>query len=100
MFQCYPFFPFLCFSCFIHSKGTGSAAFIGLSWTILLVPAVFSAPEKREGQIWKKMVSQSFRILKQKLHLGLGFKKIDLPIHVDLNFKHPISTHKIIGSTF
>uniref|UniRef100_A0A8D3CW43 GCN1 activator of EIF2AK4 n=1 Tax=Scophthalmus maximus TaxID=52904 RepID=A0A8D3CW43_SCOMX len=38
------------------SKGTGSAAFIGLSWTILLVPAVFSAPEKREGQIWKKMV--------------------------------------------
>ncbi|XP_026176841.1 eIF-2-alpha kinase activator GCN1-like [Mastacembelus armatus] len=38
------------------SKGTGSAAFIGLSWTCLLVYSVFSAPEKREGSIWKKMV--------------------------------------------
>nr|XP_019949232.1 PREDICTED: eIF-2-alpha kinase activator GCN1 [Paralichthys olivaceus] len=38
------------------SKSSGSAAFIGLSWTILLVPTVFSAPEKREGPIWKKMV--------------------------------------------
>ncbi|XP_018524768.1 eIF-2-alpha kinase activator GCN1 [Lates calcarifer] len=38
------------------SKSTGSAAFIGLSWTFLLVPTVFSAPEKREGPIWKKMV--------------------------------------------
>uniref|UniRef100_A0AAQ5YCU2 TOG domain-containing protein n=1 Tax=Amphiprion ocellaris TaxID=80972 RepID=A0AAQ5YCU2_AMPOC len=41
------------------SKSTGSAAFIGLSWTCLLVPSVFSAPEKREGTIWKKMVSES-----------------------------------------
>ncbi|XP_061586476.1 stalled ribosome sensor GCN1 [Cololabis saira] len=38
------------------SKSTGSAAFVGLSWTCLLVPRVFSAPEKREGPIWKKMV--------------------------------------------
>ncbi|XP_072244658.1 stalled ribosome sensor GCN1 [Leuresthes tenuis] len=38
------------------SKSTGSAAFIGLSWTCLLVPRVFSAPEKREGPIWKKIV--------------------------------------------
>ncbi|TNN77641.1 eIF-2-alpha kinase activator GCN1 [Liparis tanakae] len=38
------------------SKSTGSAAFIGLSWTCLLVPKVFSAPEKKEGPIWKKMV--------------------------------------------
>uniref|UniRef100_A0A8C4NPU2 GCN1 activator of EIF2AK4 n=1 Tax=Dicentrarchus labrax TaxID=13489 RepID=A0A8C4NPU2_DICLA len=38
------------------SKSTGSAAFIGLSWTCLLVPSVFSAPDKREGAIWKKMV--------------------------------------------
>ncbi|XP_060926868.1 stalled ribosome sensor GCN1 [Limanda limanda] len=38
------------------SKSSGSAAFIGLSWTILLVPTVFPAPEKREGPIWKKMV--------------------------------------------
>ncbi|KAK9522292.1 hypothetical protein VZT92_018767 [Zoarces viviparus] len=38
------------------SKSTGSAAFIGLSWTCLLVPMVFSAPEKKEGPIWKKMV--------------------------------------------
>ncbi|XP_045930063.1 eIF-2-alpha kinase activator GCN1-like [Micropterus dolomieu] len=38
------------------SKSAGSAAFIGLSWTCLLVPSVFSAPEKREGPIWKKMV--------------------------------------------
>uniref|UniRef100_A0A672G9N7 GCN1 activator of EIF2AK4 n=1 Tax=Salarias fasciatus TaxID=181472 RepID=A0A672G9N7_SALFA len=38
------------------SKCTGSAAFIGLSWTCLLVPAVFPTPEKREGAIWKKMV--------------------------------------------
>ncbi|XP_012704734.2 eIF-2-alpha kinase activator GCN1 isoform X1 [Fundulus heteroclitus] len=38
------------------SKSTGSAAFIGLSWTCLLIPKVFSAPEKREGPTWKKMV--------------------------------------------
>ncbi|XP_034546988.1 eIF-2-alpha kinase activator GCN1 [Notolabrus celidotus] len=38
------------------SKSTGSAAFVCLSWTCLLVPSVFSAPEKREGPIWKKMV--------------------------------------------
>uniref|UniRef100_A0A7N6AYX0 TOG domain-containing protein n=1 Tax=Anabas testudineus TaxID=64144 RepID=A0A7N6AYX0_ANATE len=38
------------------SKSTGSAAFIGLSWTCLLVPHVFSVQEKREGPIWKKMV--------------------------------------------
>ncbi|XP_075960575.1 stalled ribosome sensor GCN1 [Anarhichas minor] len=38
------------------SKSTGSAAFIGLSWTCLLVPRVFSAPEKKEGPICKKMV--------------------------------------------
>ncbi|CAB1445303.1 unnamed protein product [Pleuronectes platessa] len=38
------------------SKSSGSAAFIGLSWTILLVPTMFPAPEKREGPIWKKMV--------------------------------------------
>ncbi|XP_051924087.1 eIF-2-alpha kinase activator GCN1 [Hippocampus zosterae] len=37
-------------------KSTGSAAFIGLSWTCLLVPAVFSAPEKRQGPTWNKMV--------------------------------------------
>uniref|UniRef100_A0A3Q1GAD8 GCN1 activator of EIF2AK4 n=1 Tax=Acanthochromis polyacanthus TaxID=80966 RepID=A0A3Q1GAD8_9TELE len=42
----------------ICSKSTGSAAFIGLSWTCLLVPSVFSATEKREGSIWKKMVSE------------------------------------------
>uniref|UniRef100_A0A1A8L3W7 GCN1 general control of amino-acid synthesis 1-like 1 n=2 Tax=Nothobranchius pienaari TaxID=704102 RepID=A0A1A8L3W7_9TELE len=38
------------------SKSSGSAAFIGLSWTCLLVHKVFSAPEKRDGLIWKKMV--------------------------------------------
>ncbi|TDH12410.1 hypothetical protein EPR50_G00046790 [Perca flavescens] len=38
------------------SKSTGSAAFISLSWTCLLVPRVFSAPEKKQGPIWKKMV--------------------------------------------
>uniref|UniRef100_UPI0037E8FE79 stalled ribosome sensor GCN1 n=1 Tax=Semicossyphus pulcher TaxID=241346 RepID=UPI0037E8FE79 len=38
------------------SKSAGSAAFIGLSWTCLLVPSVFSAQEKREGPVWKKMV--------------------------------------------
>uniref|UniRef100_A0A8C9ZZ87 GCN1 activator of EIF2AK4 n=1 Tax=Sander lucioperca TaxID=283035 RepID=A0A8C9ZZ87_SANLU len=38
------------------SKSTGSAAFISLSWTCLLVPRVFSAPEKKQGSIWKKMV--------------------------------------------
>uniref|UniRef100_A0A665VTG2 GCN1 activator of EIF2AK4 n=1 Tax=Echeneis naucrates TaxID=173247 RepID=A0A665VTG2_ECHNA len=38
------------------SKSTGSAAFISLSWTYLLVPTVFSVPEKREVTIWKKMV--------------------------------------------
>ncbi|XP_054628453.1 eIF-2-alpha kinase activator GCN1 isoform X1 [Dunckerocampus dactyliophorus] len=37
-------------------KSTGSAAFIGLSWTCLLVPTVFSTPEKRDGPTWKKMV--------------------------------------------
>ncbi|KAM9360287.1 stalled ribosome sensor GCN1 [Symphorus nematophorus] len=38
------------------SKSSGSAAFIGLSWTCLLVSSVFSASEKRQGAIWKKMV--------------------------------------------
>ncbi|KAE8291635.1 eIF-2-alpha kinase activator GCN1 [Larimichthys crocea] len=38
------------------SKCTGSAAFIGLSWTCLLVSNVFSTPEKRDGAVWKKMV--------------------------------------------
>uniref|UniRef100_A0AAZ3PQP5 TOG domain-containing protein n=1 Tax=Oncorhynchus tshawytscha TaxID=74940 RepID=A0AAZ3PQP5_ONCTS len=38
------------------SKSTGSAAFTGLAWTCLLVRSVFSAPEKREGPIWKKLV--------------------------------------------
>uniref|UniRef100_A0A8C5HZY1 TOG domain-containing protein n=1 Tax=Gouania willdenowi TaxID=441366 RepID=A0A8C5HZY1_GOUWI len=38
------------------SKCTGSAAFTGLSWTCLLVHSVFSAPEKRQGPTWKKMV--------------------------------------------
>ncbi|XP_073321707.1 stalled ribosome sensor GCN1 [Pagrus major] len=38
------------------STSSGSAAFIGLSWTCLLVHSVFSAPEKREGATWKKMV--------------------------------------------
>ncbi|XP_061672508.1 stalled ribosome sensor GCN1 [Syngnathoides biaculeatus] len=37
-------------------KSTGSAAFIGLSWTCLLVPTVFSVPEKRQGPTWNKMV--------------------------------------------
>ncbi|KAM9391827.1 stalled ribosome sensor GCN1 [Pholidichthys leucotaenia] len=37
------------------SRGTGSPAFIGLSWTCLLVSSVFSAPERREGPIWNKM---------------------------------------------
>uniref|UniRef100_A0AAX7TIT7 TOG domain-containing protein n=1 Tax=Astatotilapia calliptera TaxID=8154 RepID=A0AAX7TIT7_ASTCA len=41
------------------SKATGSAAFVGLSWTCLLVSSVFSAPEKREGPTWKKMVSEN-----------------------------------------
>ncbi|XP_033829216.1 eIF-2-alpha kinase activator GCN1 [Periophthalmus magnuspinnatus] len=38
------------------SKSSGSSAFVGLSWTCLLVHNVFSTPEKREGTIWKKMV--------------------------------------------
>uniref|UniRef100_A0A3P8W649 GCN1 activator of EIF2AK4 n=1 Tax=Cynoglossus semilaevis TaxID=244447 RepID=A0A3P8W649_CYNSE len=37
-------------------QSTSSAACIGLSWTILLVPKVFSTLEKREGPVWKKMV--------------------------------------------
>uniref|UniRef100_A0A4W5R6Q8 GCN1 activator of EIF2AK4 n=1 Tax=Hucho hucho TaxID=62062 RepID=A0A4W5R6Q8_9TELE len=41
------------------SKSTGSAAFTGLAWTCLLVRSVFSAPEKREGPIWKKLVKIS-----------------------------------------
>lgn len=41
------------------SQSTGSAAFIGFSWTCLLVLRAFSATEKREGPIWKKLVSES-----------------------------------------
>uniref|UniRef100_A0A8C8HRQ3 TOG domain-containing protein n=1 Tax=Oncorhynchus tshawytscha TaxID=74940 RepID=A0A8C8HRQ3_ONCTS len=44
--------------CGVVSKSTGSAAFTGLAWTCLLVRSVFSAPEKREGPIWKKLVSE------------------------------------------
>lgn len=47
--------PFVCYIC---SKSSGSAAFLGLSWTCLLTSRVFSAPEKREGTLWKKMVSR------------------------------------------
>ncbi|CAG02490.1 unnamed protein product, partial [Tetraodon nigroviridis] len=39
-----------------YSKSSGSAAFVALSWTCLLTARVFSAPEKREGPLWKKMV--------------------------------------------
>lgn len=45
------------------SKSSGSAAFIGLSWTCMLVSNVFSAPEKREGALWKKMVSRGASVL-------------------------------------
>ncbi|KAL0979528.1 hypothetical protein UPYG_G00186210 [Umbra pygmaea] len=38
------------------SKSTGSAAFSALAWTCLLVRSVFSAPDKRQGPIWKKLV--------------------------------------------
>lgn len=41
------------------SKSSGSAAFVGLSWTCKLASSVFSAPEKREGALWKKLVSQN-----------------------------------------
>lgn len=41
------------------SKSSGSAAFIGLSWTCKLTCSVFSAPEKREGASWKKLVSEA-----------------------------------------
>lgn len=51
------FFIFYFLTC-IYSKSSGSAAFISLAWTCLLVHKVFSAPEKREGPIWKKMVSE------------------------------------------
>uniref|UniRef100_A0A8C7IIN2 GCN1 activator of EIF2AK4 n=1 Tax=Oncorhynchus kisutch TaxID=8019 RepID=A0A8C7IIN2_ONCKI len=44
------------------SKSTGSAAFTGLAWTCLLVRSVFSAPEKREGPIWKKLVSERVQL--------------------------------------
>ena len=42
--------------CVCVSKSTGSAAFTGLTWTCLLVRSVFSAPDKREGPVWKKTV--------------------------------------------
>lgn len=50
-------------SYYICSTSSGSAAFIGLSWTCLLVHSVFSAPEKREGATWKKMVSKRISVI-------------------------------------
>lgn len=48
---------------YICSKSSGSAAFIGLSWTCLLTSRVFSAPEKREGTMWKKMVRNAVYVV-------------------------------------
>ena len=45
-------------ACFLYSKSSGSAAFTGMSWSCLLVRSVFSTPEKKEGPLWKKMVSE------------------------------------------
>lgn len=47
----YPLSPLL-----LHSKSSGSAALLALTWTCLLVRIVFPMKAKRQGDIWNKLV--------------------------------------------
>ncbi|KAL4660360.1 eIF-2-alpha kinase activator GCN1 [Arapaima gigas] len=47
----------------VPSKSTASAASMALSWTCLLVRAVFPTPESREGPTWKKLVEVQSMVL-------------------------------------
>lgn len=55
------------------SKSSGSAAFIGLTWTCKMASSVFSAPEKREGAAWKKLVSGTLIHGDQSVEPSQGF---------------------------
>ncbi|KAJ7309597.1 hypothetical protein JRQ81_007650, partial [Phrynocephalus forsythii] len=46
------------------SKSSGSAAVLALSWTCLLVRTVFPTRDKRQGEVWEKLVEvQCFLLL-------------------------------------
>ncbi|XP_018587208.2 LOW QUALITY PROTEIN: eIF-2-alpha kinase activator GCN1 [Scleropages formosus] len=47
----------------VPSKSTAPAAAMALSWTCLLVRAVFPTPESREGPTWKKLVEVQSLVL-------------------------------------
>ena len=68
-------------ACFVCSKSSGSAAFTGVSWSCLLVRSVFSTPEKREGPLWKKMVSEKSSTWQAWTRVGHeGFHKLTIYI--------------------
>ncbi|KAM9331114.1 stalled ribosome sensor GCN1 isoform 2-T2 [Gastrophryne carolinensis] len=46
------------------SKSSGSAAALALAWTCVVSRVVFSAPDKRQGETWNKLVEcQSFLLM-------------------------------------
>ncbi|CAH2295310.1 eIF-2-alpha kinase activator GCN1 [Pelobates cultripes] len=62
------------------SKCSGSAAALALSWTCVVTRVVFSTPDKRQGETWKKLVEcQSFLLMEilggSHRHAVLGSSK-------------------------
>uniref|UniRef100_W5M0L5 Secreted protein n=1 Tax=Lepisosteus oculatus TaxID=7918 RepID=W5M0L5_LEPOC len=49
------------------SKSSAPAASLALSWTCLLVRAVFPSPDSREGPTWKKLVEVQSLLLSEVL---------------------------------
>ncbi|XP_051887942.1 eIF-2-alpha kinase activator GCN1 [Pristis pectinata] len=52
------------------SKSSASAASLALSWTLLLVKAAYTAPEKQATEMWKKMVEVQCLLLTEVLGGG------------------------------
>ncbi|XP_006019968.1 eIF-2-alpha kinase activator GCN1 [Alligator sinensis] len=51
----------------VPSKSSGSAAVLALSWTCLLARVVFPTWDKRQGEIWKKLVEVQCLLLLEVL---------------------------------
>uniref|UniRef100_K7G7X0 GCN1 activator of EIF2AK4 n=1 Tax=Pelodiscus sinensis TaxID=13735 RepID=K7G7X0_PELSI len=51
----------------VPSKSSGSASLLALSWMCLLVRIVFPTRDKREGEIWKKLVEVQCLLLLEVL---------------------------------
>ncbi|XP_069071140.1 stalled ribosome sensor GCN1 isoform X2 [Pleurodeles waltl] len=49
------------------SKSSGSAAALAFSWTGLLMPTVFQTPDRRQGELWQKLVEVQCLLLMEVL---------------------------------